>query len=112
MSLAITTLAAFVAGFLTVLSPCILPVLPFVFARSDRPFAQGTLPLLAGLVASFALVASLGAVAGARAGWGSARLVRAGGRRAATQDGRRWRGSLLLGLATGLIWTPCAGPVL
>ena len=140
MSLAITTLAAFVAGFLTVLSPCILPVLPFVFARSDRPFAQGPLPLLAGLVASFALVASLGAVAGAwavqlnlvgrwvalaalalfaasllwprLAGWWSAPLVRAGARLAATQDGRRWRGSLLLGLATGLVWTPCASPVL
>ena len=50
---------------LTVLSPCILPVLPFVFARHDRPFAQGQLPLLAGLATSFALVASLGAVAGA-----------------------------------------------
>lgn len=62
MTLAI---AAFVAGLLTVLSPCILPVLPFVFAHNDRPFTQGRLPLLAGLVASFAAVASLGAVAGA-----------------------------------------------
>lgn len=137
MSLAIL---AFVAGMLTVLSPCILPVLPFVFARHDQPFVQGQLPLLAGLATSFALVASLGAVAGAwavqlnlvgrwialaalalfaasllwprLAAWWSAPLVRAGERLAATQDGRGWRGSLLLGLATGLVWTPCAGPVL
>lgn len=28
---------AYLGGVLTILSPCILPVLPFVFARSDRP---------------------------------------------------------------------------
>jgi cytochrome c biogenesis protein CcdA/thiol-disulfide isomerase/thioredoxin len=137
MSLAI---AAFVAGMLTVFSPCILPVLPFVFARHDRPFAQGNLPLLAGMVASFAAVASLGAVAGAwavqlnqvgrwaalaalalfaasllsprLAAWWSAPLVRAGERLAHTQDRNSWRSAALLGAATGLIWTPCAGPVL
>jgi cytochrome c biogenesis protein CcdA len=27
---------AYLGGVLTILSPCILPVLPFVFARSDR----------------------------------------------------------------------------
>jgi cytochrome c biogenesis protein CcdA len=29
-------LAAYLGGVLTILSPCILPVLPFVFARSDQ----------------------------------------------------------------------------
>jgi cytochrome c biogenesis protein CcdA len=33
-------LLAFVGGVLTILSPCILPVLPFVFARADRRFAD------------------------------------------------------------------------
>ena len=28
---------AYLGGVLTILSPCILPVLPFVFARADRP---------------------------------------------------------------------------
>jgi cytochrome c biogenesis protein CcdA len=28
---------AFVGGVLTILGPCILPVLPFVFARADQP---------------------------------------------------------------------------
>jgi cytochrome c biogenesis protein CcdA len=31
---------------LTILSPCILPVLPFVFARADRPFVRSGLPML------------------------------------------------------------------
>jgi len=38
---------AFLGGMLTIVSPCILPVLPFVFARADRSFTRGALPLLA-----------------------------------------------------------------
>ena len=30
-------LLAFLGGALTIVSPCILPVLPFVFARANRP---------------------------------------------------------------------------
>src|ERR1700729_3125802 len=45
---------AFVGGVLTIASPCILPVLPFVFSRSDQPFRRSGLPLLAGVGASFA----------------------------------------------------------
>ncbi len=41
-------LLAFVGGVLTILSPCILPVLPFVFARADQPFRRSSLPFLAG----------------------------------------------------------------
>ncbi|GJD49437.1 Protein DipZ [Methylobacterium crusticola] len=59
-------LIVYLAGALTVLSPCILPVLPFAFARAGRPFATSTLPLLAGMVAAFAAVATLAAVGG---GW-------------------------------------------
>jgi hypothetical protein len=46
--------------------PCILPVLPFVFARADRSFARNGLPMLAGMAFTFAVVASFAAVAG---GW-------------------------------------------
>src|SRR3990170_8762043 len=59
-------LLAFLGGMLTIVSPCILPVLPFVFARSDRGFARGALPLLAGMALTFAAVATLAAVGG---GW-------------------------------------------
>src|SRR5271169_2794045 len=55
----------FLGGMLTILSPCILPVLPFVFARADQPFLRSGLPLLAGMALTFAAVATLAAVGGA-----------------------------------------------
>jgi cytochrome c biogenesis protein CcdA len=59
-------LAAYLGGVLTILSPRILPVLPFVFARSDQPFTRSGLPILLGMAITFAAVASLAAVGG---GW-------------------------------------------
>ena len=59
-------LLAYVGGVLTIISPCILPVLPFVFARSDKPFVSTGLPMLAGMAATFSVVATLAAVGG---GW-------------------------------------------
>lgn len=130
---------AYLAGVLTILSPCILPVLPFVFARAGRPFLTSTLPMLAGLVLGFAGVASLAAVGGAWAvdanEWGrriamavlvlfglmllspalSERLTRpvvALGARLQGRQSDSVAGAVVLGLATGLLWAPCAGPVL
>src|SRR5476649_292688 len=134
---------AYLGGVLTIVSPCILPVLPFVFARTGQPFVRSGLPLLAGMAVTFALVASLAAVGG---GWVvqvnqygrwlalvfvalfaltllfpnlSDRLTRplvaAGSRlsEAAGQDPKPQMGtSFLLGIATGLLWAPCAGPIL
>src|SRR5258708_17856070 len=57
---------AYLGGVLTIVSPCILPVLPFVFARADRPFVRSGLPMLIGMAATFAAIATLAAVAG---GW-------------------------------------------
>ena len=48
---------AYLAGVLTILSPCILPVVPFIFARADRPFLRSGLPLLLGMAVTFAAVA-------------------------------------------------------
>jgi cytochrome c biogenesis protein CcdA/thiol-disulfide isomerase/thioredoxin len=134
-------LLAYFGGILTILSPCILPVLPFVFARADRPFLRSTLPLLAGMAATFAIVATLAAVGG---GWAvranaigrwaalillalfgialvfpsiSDRLTRplvALGSRLTEKEGQQdsaWS-SVILGVATGLLWAPCAGPIL
>src|SRR5215475_11625301 len=58
-------LLAFLGGALTIISPCILPVLPFVFARQGQSFAKSTLPLLAGMAVTFAAIATLAAVGGA-----------------------------------------------
>jgi cytochrome c biogenesis protein CcdA/thiol-disulfide isomerase/thioredoxin len=133
---------AYLAGVLTILSPCILPVLPFVFARSDQPFMRSGLPLLAGMAVTFALVATLATLGGSWAvhanQWGrliamvllalfgitlllpqlADRLTRplvALGSRLSNEAGAgrgSVRSSLLLGVATGLLWAPCAGPIL
>jgi cytochrome c biogenesis protein CcdA len=135
---------AFLGGVFTVLSPCILPVVPFVFARSDQPFVTDRLPLLVGLAGTFALVTGLGVagLAGAAqlsqygrwialatlALFGAALLFPAVADRltrplsmladrmlARSQtEGttRRIASSMLLGAATGLLWAPCAGPIL
>ena len=134
-------LLAYFGGILTILSPCILPVLPFVFARSDQPFRKSGLPLLAGMVVTFALIASLAAVGG---GWAvranqfgriaalvlfgvfgltllfsslaeriSRPLVQLGNRLSQNAEtGPSIFNSFLLGIGTGLLWTPCAGPIL
>ena len=139
-------LIAYLAGALTIVSPCILPVLPFVFARAEQPFIRSGLPLLVGMALTFAGVATLAAVGG---GWavqanevgrwialavmavlgltlvfpsladrltrplvalGSKLTERASLAQAA---GRSPIGpSFLLGVATGLLWAPCAGPIL
>jgi cytochrome c biogenesis protein CcdA/thiol-disulfide isomerase/thioredoxin len=137
---------AYLGGVLTIISPCILPVLPFVFARSDRPFASSGLPMLIGMAATFAAVATLAAVGG---GWAvqaneygryvaiallalfgatllfpalsdrltrplvalGARLSESAGQQNQTGGGAVLS-SLVLGVATGLLWAPCAGPVL
>src|SRR6478752_7297458 len=58
-------LLAYLGGVLTILSPCILPVLPFVFARAGQSFVRSGLPMLLGMAITFALVAALAAVGGA-----------------------------------------------
>ena len=139
-------LLAYLGGVLTLLSPCILPVLPFVFARAGGSFLRSTLPLLLGMAITFTLVASLAAVGSAwvaqanQVGRWVALVVmavfalalllpafadrllapfqRAGARLSARADaadeaGRGGAGtSLLIGIATGLLWAPCAGPIL
>lgn len=138
-------LLSYLAGVLTIVSPCILPVLPFVFARADRPFMRNGLPLLVGMAVTFAGVATLAALGG---GWavranevgrwialavmavlGLSLLLPALGDRLMrpfvaagswltdraerhSGDQGEVRSSLLLGVATGLLWAPCAGPIL
>ncbi|WP_036837324.1 cytochrome c biogenesis protein DipZ [Polaromonas sp. CF318] len=136
---------AFAAGVLTIVSPCILPVLPFVLARAGKPFLRNGLPMLLGMALAFTAVATLAAVGG---GWAvqaneygriaalgllalfaltllfpeladrlARPLVALGARMASSGEGGEGGNpsllsSLVLGAATGLLWAPCAGPVL
>jgi cytochrome c biogenesis protein CcdA/thiol-disulfide isomerase/thioredoxin len=132
---------AYLGGVLTIFSPCVLPVLPFIFARSDQSFRRSGLPILLGMAATFTLLASLATVGGA---WLialnqygryaamlllllmglalifpalSERLMRPfvafGGRLQQRADRQTsLKGSLLLGVAVGFLWAPCAGPIL
>ena len=130
---------AFAAGMVTVLSPCVLPILPVVLASAAggrrRPLA-----LIIGLVASFtaftlivsqivihlglpanilrlAAVAILGLL-------GLAMIIPSLNTRlemlfvrlpALAPQGRSdegWAGGLVTGATLGLVWAPCAGPIL
>ncbi len=134
-------LLAFVGGVLTILSPCILPVLPFVFSRADQPFRRSGLPLLTGMALTFALVATAAAFGGhwvVRLNQGgryvaiviflvlgltllfpslaealTRPLVRAGAKIQGGPSSEASVGkSFVLGISTGLLWAPCAGPIL
>ncbi|WP_207264606.1 cytochrome c biogenesis protein DipZ [Pseudomonas sp. GW101-3H06] len=133
-------LIAFLGGILTVLSPCILPVVPFLFAGADRK-RSSILLTLGGMALTFALVSSLAVVSSewviqasnagrhvalivmvlfalslisARVGdWLARPFVLLGNR--LDPNSRKVSGplgSLMIGVATGLLWAPCAGPIL
>ncbi|HXV34064.1 MAG TPA: cytochrome c biogenesis protein DipZ [Gaiellaceae bacterium] len=126
---------AFVAGIVTAISPCVLPVLPLVLAGGAtggprRPFA-----VIAGLVVSFtvfsltaaALLTALGlpddllrnlaigvvVIVGLALVW--PRLGDLLGRPfyvLARRNPGDTGGGFVLGLSLGLLFTPCAGPVI
>jgi cytochrome c biogenesis protein CcdA/thiol-disulfide isomerase/thioredoxin len=139
----ILAVLAFFGGVVTILSPCILPVVPFVLARTEQPFTRSTLPLLIGMAATFAVISTLAAVGGAWAvhvndygrivamvllslsalallsrrfgDWITRPVVALGARLSSgrsTATGAGVLASVLLGVATGLLWAPCAGPIL
>ena len=135
-------------GLLTVLSPCVLPILPILLGRSLQSHLYGPVALVAGLVSGFAFAGSLLSIT---ASWftGLALVLRQGAiallvilgllaivptwsyrvfsyfsiqrlpiQRWVKKPGPlRWMtlgliGEFWLGTQLGLLWTPCAGPVL
>jgi cytochrome c biogenesis protein CcdA/thiol-disulfide isomerase/thioredoxin len=126
---------AFVAGMITAISPCVLPVLPIVFAGSATGDSRRPFAVIAGLVVSFtaftltatALLSALGlpddllrnvaigvvmavglSLLFPQLGHLLERPFRALGRRAPRGSG----GGFLLGASLGLLFTPCAGPII
>ncbi len=134
-------LLSYLGGVLTILSPCVLPVLPFIFMRADQSFFRSGLPVLLGMAITFTLLASFAVAGGAWlvevsqygrylallllallgatlifpavSAWLMRPLVALGGRIQQQADQKASvKGSLLLGVAVGFLWAPCAGPIL
>jgi cytochrome c-type biogenesis protein len=129
---------AILAGALTVLSPCVLPILPILLGRSLQSHRYGPVALVMGLVGGFAVAGSL---LGISASWltGFANFLRYGAIAVLLGLGiltllpnwsytlfsylpiQKWTkerpriglwGEFWLGTQLGFLWTPCAGPVL
>ena len=136
---------AIAAGFLTILAPCILPVLPILLGGGAGRSRWRPVAIVLGFVGTFSVVGAALATAGSFAGLSNQTLryvavvvllllggalifegayeklmaqvqpalARLGTRvsSGAVSQGNAWSG-LLVGVSLGLIWTPCAGPIL
>lgn len=136
---------AIAAGFLTILAPCILPVLPFLLGTSGGRSRLRPVAIIAGFVLSFSVLGAAFATAGSFLGVSNAALrtvavvllllfglallfegayekamarlqpvlarwsARLSGKAAVRTDALS---GLLVGVSLGLVWTPCAGPIL
>ncbi len=131
-------LVAFAGGLLTVLSPCVLPVLPVLLSGAvgggGRP-----LGIIAGFIGSFVLltlflatlVGALGLSVEALR-WGAVAMLLLFGLTLAvpalhlrfelltarglpqgrSKGGDGFLGGVLVGVTLGVVWTPCVGPIL
>lgn len=130
----------YLAGVLTILSPCILPVLPFVFSKSEKSFLKSGLPLLLGMGLTFSLFSALAIIGGEWIGQANefgrifalvlfsvlglslifptvseklmGPLARLGSKIGVQSKSDSLSSSVLIGISTGLLWAPCAGPIL
>jgi len=90
MSAGLNPLVAYAAGALTILSPCVLPLVPIVLGSAAQRHRWGPLALAAGLVASFTLAGFAVATLGASLGFDGGNL-------------RRWSAVLLLVVGLALL---------
>lgn len=127
--------AAFFAGLVSVLSPCILPVIPAVFAYSTEEGKFRPLAIVLGLSVSFTSMGIVTSLFGATLTayldllyiFAEALLITMGisllfdlnifnvfGNFSSLANSRKEGlfGGLLLGLSLGVVWLPCVGSVL
>jgi cytochrome c biogenesis protein CcdA/thiol-disulfide isomerase/thioredoxin len=137
--MALLILVAFIAGLVTAVSPCVLPILPIVLATGADGDRRRPYLVIAGLIASFSFftVASVQIISTLHLPSSTLRdlaivviavfgltlllpaLARAWERltaRVPAVGARMARpgvaGGLITGVGLGLVWTPCAGPIL
>lgn len=131
---------AFLAGFLTILAPCVLPVLPIVLAGGTDRGRGRPLGLGIGIVLSFSLITlglswavqQFGLSPEAGRLFGIIVLIILGvvmlvpnlfatleskvqsffARRIPKNHHEGFIGGLVLGIALGAVWAPCVGPIL
>lgn len=138
MDFTITTIVlSFGAGFASILSPCVLPVVPIIVTGSDKDSKYRPLSIVAGLSITFTLMGIISSLAGSLiagklgimekgAGvliilFGVLMLLNINLFKYITFFNRFQRsglknkgvlGGLLMGLILGLVWIPCVGPML
>jgi len=134
-------LFAFIAGVVTILSPCILPILPIVLSGSVEGGKRRPIGVVLGFIISFTFftlfLTTLVRLTGISAdilrilsvviifGFGITLLVPhlqvwmekifsglSGVIKHDSEQTTGFRGGLILGLSLGLVWTPCVGPIL
>ena len=128
-------IAAFFAGMVSVLSPCILPVIPAVFAYSTEKGKFRPLAIVLGLSISFTSMGIITSIFGAKLTpylgylniFAEILLITMGialifdlnifnffGNFSFLANSKREGlfGGLLLGLSLGIVWLPCVGKVL
>lgn len=132
---------AILGGLLTAFSPCILPILPIIVGRSLQTHRYGPMALVVGLISGFAIAGSLlGIASNWLTGlsnfirniaiifllvlgflaifpkWSYILTSKVSSRFPAFKLKEPTKvslsGEFLLGAQLGLLWTPCAGPVL
>ncbi len=130
---------AFLAGIVTILSPCILPVLPIILSGSVAEGKKRPLGIVVGFVLSFtfftlflsSLVRALGISATSLRTFSVVVIIAFGvslllpkvqllleksftffSRFSPSTNRSGFVGGCIVGLSLGLIWTPCVGPIL
>ncbi|OGH23894.1 MAG: hypothetical protein A2698_01680 [Candidatus Levybacteria bacterium RIFCSPHIGHO2_01_FULL_42_15] len=136
----ILVLFAFLAGVITILSPCILPILPIVLSGSLTGDAKRPFGVIVGFIASFTFftlfLASIVKATGVSAdllrtisvfivlGFGISLLIpkaqvlmerlftTLANRQSSTTQRTGFSGGIFLGISLGIVWAPCVGPIL
>jgi cytochrome c-type biogenesis protein len=98
------TALAFIAGVLSVLSPCVLPILPIVLGAAASKHRLGPMVAIGAVLMLPPLQARLAVASGPIAAWTDQRFGQSQGNRLSSQF---WIGALL-----GVVWSPCVGPTL